>query len=146
MTCICWDGKTLAADRKATGGQILNVQKIARLPDGSLLAACGYYEHFIEVVRWLESGGREDDKPKFDNEAESSHFMFIDTKGRPFWLTWPWMRKVPIAESFIAFGSGGDYAMGAMAMGASAKRAVAIACQFDLYCGKGIDVFRVKKT
>lgn len=144
MTCIAWDSRSLAADRKATGDQVMNVAKIARLPDGAFMAACGYVDHMVEVSLWLQNGARDADKPDLSREGEPSNFLLIDKTGKPYWLTWPWLRLVPIAEPYIAFGSGGDYAMGAMAMGAGAKRAVSIACQFDPYCGKGIDVVRVR--
>jgi ATP-dependent protease HslVU (ClpYQ) peptidase subunit len=41
-------------------------------------------------------------------------------------------------------GSGGEFAMGAMAAGANARKAVSIACQLDYYTGKGIDTVKVK--
>lgn len=144
MTTIAFDGKTLAADRKATGSQQMNVSKIVRFGDGWMMACCGYYDHFIEVVHWLEGGGRDNDKPDLSRQDDQSTFLLVGPHGKSYWLTWPWLRRVEIAEPFIAFGSGGDYAMGAMAMGAGAKRAVSIACQLDPYSGKGIDSYRVK--
>lgn len=144
MTCIAWDSKSLAADRKMTGGQVQNVSKITRLPGGALLAGCGYYDHLVEVGMWLQNGGHEADKPNLSHEDDQSTFLLIEKNAKAYWLTWPWLRSVEIAEPFIAFGSGGDYAMGAMAMGAGAKRAVSIACQLDPNCGKGIDVVRVR--
>lgn len=43
----------------------------------------------------------------------------------------------------MAWGSGRDYAMGAMARGANAKEAAEIAMRFDNGCGMGIDVVSV---
>lgn len=39
----------------------------------------------------------------------------------------------PVRGKFAAIGSGSDFAIGAMAHGASAKQAVRIACRYDLY-------------
>ncbi len=43
-----------------------------------------------------------------------------------------------IKDKFFAIGSGGDYAMGAMAAGASAKEAVRISCMLDIHSNKPI--------
>lgn len=43
----------------------------------------------------------------------------------------------------IAIGSGGEYALGAMEMGASAEEAVAAACAWDTGCGGRIDCLEV---
>lgn len=45
---------------------------------------------------------------------------------------------------FYADGSGGEYAMGAMAMGANARQAVQVACRFDLASGDGIDTLTLR--
>lgn len=47
---------------------------------------------------------------------------------------------MPIIDQREAWGSGADFALGAMAMGAGARRAVEVACELDVHCGKGIDV------
>lgn len=39
-----------------------------------------------------------------------------------------------------SWGTGKELALGAMAAGADAKKAVEIACEYNLYCGGGIDV------
>jgi ATP-dependent protease HslVU (ClpYQ) peptidase subunit len=42
-------------------------------------------------------------------------------------------------DEIFACGSGCDFAYGAMAMGADASRAVEVASEFDIYCGRGVD-------
>jgi hypothetical protein len=42
-----------------------------------------------------------------------------------------------------AWGSGAEYAMAAMAMGADARKAVEIAGRFSITCGLGVDAFDV---
>lgn len=44
-----------------------------------------------------------------------------------------------IEEPFYAFGSGMDIAIGALAMGANAIKAVEIASRYSSHCGNGID-------
>lgn len=46
-----------------------------------------------------------------------------------------------VFDRFMAWGSGRDFAMGAMEMGASAYRAVEVAIRHSTGCGYGIDLF-----
>jgi ATP-dependent protease HslVU (ClpYQ) peptidase subunit len=48
-----------------------------------------------------------------------------------------------VRDPFCAIGSGRDFAMGAMAMGASPKEAVKIAMTKDIYSGMGVKGFRI---
>jgi ATP-dependent protease HslVU (ClpYQ) peptidase subunit len=50
---------------------------------------------------------------------------------------------VEVETEFIAIGSGGDLAMGAMGAGATARQAVEIAARFDCFTGGKIDEFRL---
>lgn len=143
MTTIAWDGTSIAADRLC-GGRY-TVAKLWRLPDGSVIGGAGLYDDIVEVVHWLASGAREDEKPRLAPREESSDLLLIDPEGRPHWLTWPHLRRVPIVEPYEAIGSGSEYALGAMAMGASAKRAVQIASRFDPSTGRGVTVAKVRK-
>ena len=61
MTCIAWDGKTLAADRRAVnGGLARTTRKIQRRADGNvLLAMSGQSEVALEMVEWFISPSRD---------------------------------------------------------------------------------------
>jgi hypothetical protein len=50
-----------------------------------------------------------------------------------------WQR---IRHPFIAIGNGGDFALGALAAGESAREAVRIASRLSASCGFGVDVVR----
>ena len=52
----------------------------------------------------------------------------------------PVLRK----EEFCAFGDGKEIAIGALAMGATAKQAVIICNDFSLHCGKGVELFSLQ--
>ena len=144
MTTVAWDGKSIAADRQL--GHRMEVGKLFRLKSGGILGGAGWYSQIVEVVAWLNEGAKPADKPKFpDAEESGSDFLLIEPDGSPYWLTWPFLRRVKINETYSAIGSGCEYALGAMANGASAKRAVEIACKFDPSTGKGVNVIRVKK-
>lgn len=138
MTCIAWDGKSLAADRLVGEGYTLS--KIWRLKDGSLFSGCGNYDDLVEVAEWLDHGGKPDKKPTL--VSGESDFLLVDSKGRCYWFTVPFLRPIRFNEKLVALGSGGPYALGAMKVGADAKRAVEIASECDIRTGKGITVMK----
>lgn len=131
MTTIVWDGKTLAADRRLAG--YMTTCKIFPV-SGGYLAGAGTMDQLVEVAAYLQSG---EDRPRLPDDQESE---FIVVRGHEaFWLTWPYLREVRIREPFAALGSGAEYAIGALAMGADAKAAVEVAAQFDNHTGGGVD-------
>lgn len=141
ITTIAFDGETLAADRMM--GNRYNVSKIHKIP-GGYAAGAGDFDCIIEVVEWLRAGSNPDQKPDLSNSPESD-IIVVSSAGKVSWLTWPFLRAVQLAEKQVAYGSGGGIALGAMAAGATAKQAVAIACRFDKYTGQGIDAVQVVK-
>lgn len=143
MTTIAWDGVSLAAD-KQMGGRY-TAGKIFPLGGGCYLAGAGIYDQIVEVATWVVQGADEDKKPKFEHAEDASDILIVDAEGKAYWLTWPFLRRVELTEKFVAVGSGAEYAIGAMAMGASARRAVQIATRFDPYTGKGMTVVKVKR-
>jgi ATP-dependent HslUV protease subunit HslV len=91
---------------------------------GSLFGGAGNSSDCTAFRRWKEDGA---DKPsKFDDDVS---ILEIPQDGRVF--IWD-KALVPyeIRAPFFAVGSGAEIALGAMAAGASAERAVEIACEF----------------
>lgn len=142
MTTIAWDGTYLAADKQASGRY--TVGKVFPMADGSFLAGAGNYSQIIEIATWIATGGAEAAKPNLCEE-QTSEVLWVFPDGSAYWLTWPYLRRVKLNEKFATLGSGGDYALGALAMGATAKQAVQIASRFDADTGKGITTVRVRK-
>lgn len=140
MTVIAWDGKTLAADKMAVNfGYGGIVTKIRRAPDGALLAYSGTYDVGIALAEWYCDGA--DKKAYPDNKDGNdcrSFLMVIKPTGEIYRY-----EREPIAlrfyDKFAAMGSGRDYALAAMHLGRTAVEAVALACELDVNCGKGID-------
>lgn len=131
MTTIAWDGRSLAADRRMSG--YMTTCKIYPI-EGGYLAGAGIPDQIVEVAAWLQEGA---DKPALPDAAESE---FLIVRGNEaFWMTWPYLREVRVREPFAVLGSGGPYALGALAMGADAKTAVEVAAQFDTDTGGGVD-------
>lgn len=138
MSVVVFRDGVLAADCKAYGGrgQVSPgwKSKLHRLPDNSRIgivsAILGEPERFLALLNAdnnpLEWKGDKPDLRALMIAPNGSLFLFEDS-------IWP---SGPInAGEFYAIGSGSDYAMGAMAMGASAVEAVRVAIQFDPNCG-----------
>jgi ATP-dependent protease HslVU (ClpYQ) peptidase subunit len=143
MTCIAWDGKTLAADKRATGGGMAStVTKIHRLPDG-LVAFSGGGAHASELLNWFFGSRNPDTFPRRDDEDGAGTLMITaDRKVFMYASNNPFPERVE--DPFFARGSGRDYAMAAMHLGCDARRAVEVACAFDVYCGNGIDAMELE--
>ena len=144
MTTVVWRSPFLAADRQV--GEVHSARKIFDVGGGSYIAGAGYYDQAFEVAEWWRAGCKRDALPTFPEDNEKgSDLLLVKPDGSAYWLTWPYLRPVPVAEQFVAVGSGSEYALGALAMKATAKRAVEVAIQFDPQSGKGVDVVRVVK-
>lgn len=136
MTTIAWDGKTIAADKRSSyhGNP---TSKLHRMKDGSICGQSGDKETGLEMIAFLDERGKEPARGTEeltilrvhpDGSAEMCH-----NKGQFF----------PVNFPFFAIGSGSDYAMGAMAAGATAAEAVEIAARFDKDTGGGVDSIAV---
>lgn len=122
MTTIAWDGLTMASDSQCSYHS-MDTQKVHRLNDGSLVGLAGNSGLCLRVMRALERGKTEPYAP-----GDYSYLR-----------VWPDGRAevsagdgaIPMPHRFFAIGSGSDYAMGAMAMHATAAEAVRVASMFD---------------
>jgi hypothetical protein len=143
VTTVAWKAGEIAADRQADGW--LSVGKLFRLKDGSVIGGAGFYDEIVEVVAWINAGAKPEEKPALPDRPDGSDFIIACPDGKAYWLTSPFLRRVELLDPFIAIGTGAKIALGAMAAGASARRAVEIACKYDESTGKGVNSIKVKK-
>lgn len=140
MTVVCWDGTTLAADRRATmGGHTFPITKIFRIRD-VLVGFSGAADRIGSFRRWVEFGCDDRSYPP-NPENDCVVMVMLHRDGRieryedqPF--------PIVVEDTVHATGSGRDYARAAMHLGCDAQKAVEVACLFDENCGNGIDVLR----
>lgn len=127
MTTVAYRDGVLATDSASTAGGIYSgsVRKMARSPDGSLVGVSGGTVACAELLRWVEGGMQ--GRPDVSGDV---YGVLIGTD-RTVHIIEDGGRPVAIEASFFACGSGREIALGAMAMGASAQRAVEIACMWD---------------
>lgn len=138
MTVIAWDGKTLAADRRRTvGGTPMQATKVRKVRDEGttreyLVGCAGDSFDCVQFIDTFKFGEWDRVKP-VDFAA-----LIVDQDA----LIW-FMGERPLVHQIslprFAIGSGADYAIGAMAAGATALEAVRIASQYDIHCGDGAD-------
>lgn len=142
MTVIAWDGKTLAADKRGTvAGMAYTVTKIHRLPDG-LVAFSGGGAHAAELLNWFFGVRNPDTYPRCEDDGGAGSVM-INLDGTVFMYSAANPFPERIESPFFARGAGRDYAMAAMHLGCDARKAVEVACVFDIGCGNGIDTLKL---
>jgi ATP-dependent protease HslVU (ClpYQ) peptidase subunit len=138
MTIVCWDGHTLAADKQATNHDCGNnkVTKVFK-HNGHLIGIAGAGDLAIEMLEWFKAGCVKDDFPQSGDDEYGTLMVITPDKKVKMYTGRP--TAVVYEQEFIAIGSGRDYALAAMHLGFGAKKAVAVACHFDVNCGNGID-------
>lgn len=143
MSIVCWDGKTLVTDRQATvAGHKFAVTKSKQLSDGTILAWTGEHGKGLILAQWYEAGAKAEKWPEFQNENDWCRLIVVTPNGEVFdYEQQPVAMKVE--EPVFAFGAGRDFALGALAMGATAREAVEIVCRLSDSCGCGIDEYHV---
>lgn len=128
-TTIAFDGKTVAADSQITMGEskALNGHKLVRI-NGCVVGCAGDVVNIDKFKRWFRD--QKQPKPKLSNQ-------FVAIVVAPGGLCTEYFSDLTCttAQPPHAIGTGSDCARAAMAMGASAKRAVEIARDIDLYTG-----------
>lgn len=134
MTTIAWDGKLLAGDKQCSFGNTpLGCTKVFRA-DGLIWGCCGDLEDTVLFGRWIYEGCPKDNKPEL-----ADNFTAIVIELGQCWQYNPKLVPLKVESRLWACGSGADYALGAMAMGADARHAVEVAIEFDIYSGIGVD-------
>jgi ATP-dependent protease HslVU (ClpYQ) peptidase subunit len=141
MTVIVWDGKTLAADKQGTSNDVrVRLTKIRKIKTGEVLAACGDSPTCVTLMDWYEGGANPETYPKKDPDAFAS---LVVVNGKKILQFSQLPTPIVIEEDRYAWGSGREVALGALGMGADARKAVEVACQYCTCCGMGIDSFKV---
>lgn len=150
MTVIVWDGKTLATDKQAVQSELTRTVTKSRIIRGHLCAVAGDWDLAQEMFAWFERGAKPDDIPPFfRNKEDWVAFVAITPDKRvlkyersPYPMDFTETVKV---DGWFVFGSGRDFAIGALAMGASPEEAVRIASKYCSTCGRGVDVLHLPK-
>ena len=123
MSVVAYKDGVMAADSRAYGGSYETSpgrkMKIHRLDDGSRVGICSAVIGLPErYVAWLRSGA---DPATFGAPDPDCRVLMVKPNGDVYLADGGLYFSGPIQCDFYAIGSGAHYAMGAMAMGASAE-------------------------
>lgn len=141
MTCVAVSKKhgCVAADmRCSSDNAMVSVHKIKR-HQRSIIGAAGDWADVLKF--WNQLGKR---KKKDSGLHDNSEFEGIELHPAGIFLYDAAGTRYQINDEYFAIGSGGPYAMGAMAMGATPEEAVAIAARFDPGTGGEVEVMHLK--
>lgn len=135
--------RQMAADRKATdtGASMRYSARKLRVIGQSIVGCAGDSSTIAQFLRWLEAGGKHDEKPRFSKDGtlvalvlnEKGLFIF-DTDCEPD----------EIEQDFYAIGTGAQAGMAAMHLGADPKKAVQIAARVDVMTEGPFDVLTLR--
>lgn len=144
MTCIAWDGKTLAADKLA-GDQWTKfgiTTKIHRV-GGHLVGLAGIASLNREMLSWFAAGAKPEDFPARQKvEADCSSMLVVNPDGsHTIYQAGPF--PMLYESRYAAIGSGKEAAAAVMELGFGAKKAVEIASRVCAGCGNGMDVLEL---
>lgn len=139
MTVIAWDGQTLAADKRASVGNVVRTcTKIFR-HNGELFGYAGMAAFGEQLLTWYKNGADPKDYPPSQRDKDDyAELLVIKADGiiQKFERT-PY--PISYQDKTFAIGSGRDFALAAMALGCNATAAVELTCTLDTGCGSGVD-------
>ena len=144
MTVIAWDGKTLCTDQQANDGSMKwEAEKAWYITNKATGKICivtgvGTLGYIIQLRDWFASGM----ETALDITPNMAELIVVDDGGLCVFSGEKTYSPVRL-KAPMAFGHGREYAMGAMAMGANASDAVAIANEYSLHCGKGVACYTI---
>lgn len=142
MSTVAYRNGVLAADSRLSFGDTISPsggRKIFDLGDGRLLGFVGSFASAHALLRHFT----QPEMFSYPELAEASAILILPDGSGMFYDD---NGFYPISlEPYFAIGSGQDAALGAMAVGASAKRAVEAAISVDKHSGGQIQVLRLRK-
>ena len=140
MSVVAWDGKGVAADRLGCCGNLTSIVPKLYPARGYALGFVGTEEVGLMLIDWFDNGAKKSEWPQEAQESEFASSLIVVGR-KKVWVC----NTFPVFslnhDPFMAWGSGRDLAMGAMAMGAGAEMAVQITSDHDAGCGGGVDYY-----
>lgn len=140
MTCIAYRDGVMAADTEMSIGDIKSrCDKIAK-KKGHLIGMCG--TACPPLATFLEAFTKRDEEARKLMNGYSFSCLVVTPKGE----LQVWDEKLvfePLKVPFYALGCGGAVALGAMEMGASARRAVGVAIKWSVSVSGPVTTLRL---
>lgn len=148
MTTIATDGRTIAADGlRCCGNEPLSTseRKIV-VEGGAIYALTGDYAVIRACIEWHKNGANPKEAPPHWDAPDGGWTLIVIEQG-PKLVAYRSRLPYPDPHPFPqAFGSGCDYAVGAMHAGASPRSAIEIASRLNVHTGGEIQVVDIAKA
>lgn len=149
MTVVVYRDQIIASDTLSTysGTLFTEVQKIGKTAGGYLFGLCG---STIQCANIIQSATALDKNHSFESLVKTftgegdSFGMIVDPEGAIF--TWGKDGAARCFSHWLTIGSGSDFAVGALAMGASSIQAVKVAAQYSTTCGGRVISYQLGKN
>lgn len=155
MTIIAYRDGILCADSQAQTAGDVRMGALSKIFDmtadfglepghrfaGALAAICGYAPFATEVLDWIKRDCP-GPQPVSPDDAEYGATVIVFSAAGPITIYERGLSQAEAAGPFLAYGSGMEVAMGAMWMGASARKAVECAIALVTTCGGEIRELR----
>lgn len=138
MTTVIATRKGMAADKRGTGTAIFKLTKAFRV-NGNLIGFCGNVENGLRFIDWRRSLGT---RPEFSTDTDFEAIE-VSPEGLIYWGSE--LTPVAIEDDFYAIGTGAQFALGALAMGASIHKAIQIAHRWDENTGPDVQILYLRK-
>ena len=152
MTTIVYKNGILAADTQETVGGVQRrcnkLFRVKRKDDTFIIATAGNSYTGMMFVDWFRKGSMQEDVPDLTNlDADEEDFECLvwESKSAKLWSVNRLFHMIEVNledHPFYAIGSGADVAYGALAMGSSARRAVEIACEWEIHTGLPVETMK----
>ena len=130
MSVIAWDGKTLAADKRACLGTLIATTTKIFKACGALVAYSGDACFGEEMLAWFKDGSDPLKFPPLQRDKDDWSGLLVVWDSGEIWKyeRSPYPLKFP--KQLFAIGSGRDFALAAMYLGKAAEEAVEVACVY----------------
>lgn len=121
----------IAGDSMVSGDDSFYLVEKLRRGKTSAYGACGDWDKILKFYQVLEHGG------ELDTDTDVT---VLELRADGIWIYESTIIPARIKNDFWAIGTGANFAIAAMHLGASPKEAVAIACTYDTSSHGPIDV------
>lgn len=143
MTTIAWDGKTLAADKRACiGTMIRTTTKIFKVRD-CLVGYCGDAAFGELMLAWFKDGEHVDSFPSQQRDKDDWVNLLVIRPDGHIHIYERTHCPINYEDKHIACGSGREFALAAMHCGKTAREAVLVAIDLDNGSGNGVDTLEL---
>lgn len=148
MTVVVYRDGVIASDTLSTYGGTLftEVQKIGKTAGGYLIGLCGGTIQCANIIRTasaLDKNHSFEALVKTFSGDGDSFGMIVDPEGTIF--TWGKDGAARCFSHWLSVGSGSDFAIGALSMGANSVEAVKIAKKYSTTCGGRVISYQLGK-